>query len=262
MQPNESVIDPILLDMNTWIWHEGTTSGEEPSARYGHSVIHDEKRQRLLLFGGVGTSLSGDERDNAQVFELKMGTRSNFFATPWQWRLLHDEPMDVDNRAYSYDRAALSPAEQLNLGRCHVGHKVSPDTALFVFGSSKLSTNGLIAYNLANDAFFRPNIRGPGPIPRCSCASAFLERQGYLFVHGGHATQRGTSTSIDDMQVLDLAPALRRNDPTFAVNLQARDYPMVTDEQAVFQRREERRQRPGFTTVSPFKRLSMKVLYQ
>jgi hypothetical protein len=234
MKVGGCVMDPIVLDTNTWIWHEVTTIGEEPSARHGHSLIHDEKRQRLLLFGGgSGTDLLRSGTDKAQVFELKIGTDSNLFATPWEWRLLHDVPVDVDDESAGSrgHRETLSPAERLVLGRCHVGHKVSPDTALFAFGSGRPSTNGLIAYNLANDAFFRPNVRGPGPIPRFTCASAFLERRGYLFVHGGYATQQGTS--VDDMQVLNLAPALCRNDPTFAVNPQAQNYPILTDAEAV-----------------------------
>jgi hypothetical protein len=160
----------------------------------------------------------------------------------WEWRLLHqDQNPGDDDGAQQFEQQQreaenaamaeqegddddgdisavnvvdvnqLAPVETLNLGRLHVGVKVSPDTVVFAFGSGRPSTNGVLAYNLETDEFFRPALSGPLPTPRFTAASVMVEQDGYLFVHGGYSSQHGGAVS--DMCILDMAPALRRDSP-------------------------------------------------
>jgi hypothetical protein len=128
----------------------------------------------------------------------------------------------------------LAPVETLNLGRLHVGVKVSPDTVVFAFGSGRPSTNGVLAYNLEKDEFFRPALSGPLPTPRFTAASVMVEKDGYLFVHGGYSSQYGGSVS--DMCILDCAPALRRDFSTYTVDPNPVPNEPVTDEELVPER--------------------------
>ena len=101
MQSSRSILAPALLDTRTWTWldttqtpicaelplrnanGQGQTSStpsssdvvEAPSGRHGHSVILDEKRQRLVLFGGgSGSDLLRSGKDNTEVWELQFGS--------------------------------------------------------------------------------------------------------------------------------------------------------------------------------------------
>jgi len=56
------------------------------------------------------------------------------------------------------------------------------------------------------DSFFRPAVQGPLPSPRFTTTSVLWNS--YIILHGGFTSQR--STSLGDLQVLDLAPALQR----------------------------------------------------
>jgi hypothetical protein len=116
------------------------------------------------------------------------------------------------------------------LGRCHNGVKVSPDTALLLFGSGRPSTNSIIAYNLRTDSFVRPQVHGPLPKPRFTGVAALLESEGYLFVHGGYTSQE--SDAIGDMSILDLAPALNREFHGLPVDSQVRCYGAITYDDA------------------------------
>jgi hypothetical protein len=81
---------------------------------------------------------------------------------------------------------------------------------------------------LEKDDFFRPAISGPLPTPRFTAASVLFEGDGYLFVHGGFASQYGDS--ISDICILDLAPGLRREFRNLRVNPNARSHAPVTVE--------------------------------
>jgi hypothetical protein len=75
------ILSEAMLDTNTWTWLDPgrITDGiglddNGPSSRHGHSVILDDRRNRLILFGGgSGTDLLRSGEDNAEVWELKMG---------------------------------------------------------------------------------------------------------------------------------------------------------------------------------------------
>jgi len=322
MQSSRSVLAPALLDTRTWTWLDTTQTpicaevpfqnasdvAVAPSGRHGHSVIVDEKRQRLVLFGGgSGSDLLRSGKDNTEVWELKFssspapacyssmplsGARrrrdhgddgkidwNDLVASfPWQWRKLLPDQYDqelnqqqsgadqeedsnnnnnmegdnsgnrmeddnneerrqremhhlVNERQSRHRRGSgnltgsspaassqriernstncLSPAETLLLGRCHTAHKTAPDTVLLCFGAGRPSTNGVLAYDLSRDSFFRPRVAGPLPIPRFTCASVYLPKQGFIIFHGGYSSQR--SSSLADLHVLDVAPGLRRS---------------------------------------------------
>jgi hypothetical protein len=256
-----SFLKEAILDTNTWTWleHDITTIGTsttstttttttttstttKPSGRHGHSVVVDERRNRLVLFGGGnGSNLLRSGVDNSEVWELQMGDdgawKTNLPASlPWKWRPLHADIVNPVRQArsttarrndcsssssssseddsatsatttrptLSSSSVPLSRAEALCLGRCHNSVCVSPDTVLFVLGSGRPSTNGVLAYDLSLDQFVRPRVRGPLPKPRHSGVAAYLEDEGYLLVHGGYTVRDGDA--IGDMSILDLAP--------------------------------------------------------
>ena len=242
-----SVLNPVVLDTVSWTWsllsiHMNVSGDVEaaPSGRHGHSAIMDKRRNRLVVFGGgSGSDLLRSGLDRSDVWELKAtnpiaGETSDFIfdQTVWEWNRLHEDQNDygviedVDSSGDSTEMDTdttsqpipnerrsinnkLSPTETLCLGRCHSGHHVSPDTVMFVFGSGRPSTNGILAYDLARESFFRPRCQGPLPIPRFTCASSFLPDYGCIFFHSGYSTQHGMP--VEDSQILDLSPAIRQN---------------------------------------------------
>ena len=202
-----------ILDTQTWTWidsdikcsYDDGSCRPSPSGRHGHSVVDDSRRNRLVLFGGgSGTDLLRSGVDNSEVWELKMGgdeagLRADGSLQPcWIWTQLHgtmarddvsnigDDSDDMDDNEPSYASGErLSPLEALNLGRCHKGLKVSPDSALLMFGSGRPNTNGVLGYNLKTDEFIRPNVSGPLPVARFTGVAAVIDEQGYIFCHGG-----------------------------------------------------------------------------
>lgn len=243
MKSDLSVFDPRILDVNAWVWVNVAvgTGGCEPSGRHGHSVVLDPCRSRLVLFGGgSGSDLLRSGRDNTEVWELQTDRSdwgTNLLATfPWKWRCIHEdreeEEEDGGNNSEVEDEEEegggankLTPVEALNLGRLHIGARVAPDTVIFAFGSGRPSTNGVLAYNLDKDEFFRPAVSGTLPTPRFTAASILVENDGYLFVNGGFATQYGDA--LNESCVLDLAPALRRNFRSFGIDSNARSHAPV-----------------------------------
>jgi len=265
MMWRESIIREAILDTHTWTWLEQNITSQvddsKPSGRHGHSVVMDPRRNRLMLFGGgSGTDLLRSGKDNSEVWELSMGDNweTGFEASlPWTWKQIHydltdlDQTEDSDSDHVEDGEAApsnqesrpspqISPAESLNLGRCHSGIRVSFDTVLFTFGSGRPSTNGILGYDLRTDSFLHPKIQGPLPRPRFTGISVFLEADGYLFVHGGYSSQGGDA--VGDMSVLDLAPALERTFDKLPTETNARSYGQVRDDEAV-QGRENRESR-------------------
>eukprot|EP00980_Cylindrotheca_fusiformis_P028125 scaffold22582_cov194-Cylindrotheca_fusiformis.AAC.3 len=249
MMWRESICSEAILDTQTWTWTNqqiSTLADEKPSGRHGHSVILDTRRNRMVLFGGgSGTNLLRSGKDNSEVWELKMNDDwKSTIKLPWTWSKLHEDSNGhYDNCAHSddshgsqdspcnrnedNDQTRLSPAESLCLGRCHHGIKVSPDTAILLFGSGRPSTNGLIAYNLREDAFQRPRITGPLPTPSFSGVATYLETEGYLFTHGGYVSQE--SYCIHDISILDLAPDLNRDFRFLPVDSNFPSYRAIND---------------------------------
>jgi hypothetical protein len=303
-----SIGSEYILDTHTWEWIDCISScSTPPSGRHGHSVILDDKRNRLLLFGGgSGSDLLRSGIDNSEVWELNMDTnwRTNLKASlPWTWNKLHDDCNNMNsvgsssgggggggggdnddsedesttttttNSNNSDNNSKLSPAETLCLGRCHNCIKISRDTVLLLFGSGRPSTNGMIAYDLTTDIFFRQkqhqkdlqqsnnaaaafaaavprrlagigdnagvHVKGILPKPRFTGIAAFLEEDGYIITHGGYCSQ--DHDTIGTMDVLDLAPSFpnrRRNKfDGLAIDDQRVTYGEVTNVQAQQSRR-------------------------
>lgn len=192
---------------------------DRPSGRHGHSVILDDTRNRLVLFGGgSGSDLLRSGEDNSEVWELQLGQHwrdpGRFVESfPWKWKKVRIDS-NISNGTDD-NSTKLSPSQTLCLGRCHHGIKISRDTALFLFGSGRPSTNGLLAYNLKTDCFFQQNnnsgtvhVTGILPKPRFTGVAAFLEEDGYILTHGGYCSQDHDTIGMID--VLDLAPCFRR----------------------------------------------------
>ncbi|KAL3802197.1 hypothetical protein HJC23_001741 [Cyclotella cryptica] len=253
MTSEGSVMEEAILDTQTWTWNDISlaTTGY-PRGRHGHSVVLDGRRNRLVMFGGgSGTDLLRSGVDNTEVWELKM----RGIEVPinldnsrlWEWSKLHGNAIPVENRSESGDDSDseddemkdasnynpendLSPAESLCLGRCHNGLKVSPDTVLLMFGGGRTNTNGVLAYNLRADTFFRPKVLGPLPLPRFTGIASFLDTEGYVFVHGGFNTN--LSDTIHDIHLLDVAPYLERDFTALPVDRLRESNSAVTDEDA------------------------------
>lgn len=241
-----SILDFSVLDTRDWIWldkshHRGfVASSISPSAtslpfgRHGHSVVLDERRDRLVLFGGgSGTDLLRSGEDNSEVWECKMGRgwKANLVGSfPWTWRMVHrDIDDEVDGSAeVAASSSNLTPSEALCLGRCHCGLKISPDTALLLLGSGSPSTNGVVAFDLSRDVFVRPRALGALPRPRFTFACTAL-RGGYVLVHGGFSSQDGRT--LGDSYVLDLAPFVKdREFAILPIDAMAVPHRAITDE--------------------------------
>eukprot|EP00531_Pseudo-nitzschia_arenysensis_P020335 CAMPEP_0116116168 /NCGR_PEP_ID=MMETSP0329-20121206/894_1 /TAXON_ID=697910 /ORGANISM="Pseudo-nitzschia arenysensis, Strain B593" /LENGTH=550 /DNA_ID=CAMNT_0003609645 /DNA_START=412 /DNA_END=2064 /DNA_ORIENTATION=+ len=231
MKSTSSVLNESVLDTKTWKWigngHvtcESDVMDSGPSVRHGHSIILDDSRNRLVLFGGgSGSDLLRSGDDNSEVWELQLGESwrdSERFedSFPWKWKKLHgDSNANIESNTIAN---MLTPSQTLCLGRCHNGIKISRDTALFVFGSGRPSTNGVLAYDLQNDIFFGQeqsqqqsqisgavHVTGVLPKPRFTGVAAFLEEDGYIITHGGYCSQ--DNDTIGTIDVLDLAPGFR-----------------------------------------------------
>lgn len=265
MKSRFSILDEAVLDTHTWRWigNGSIACGSDeinsrPSGRHGHSVIFDDARNRLVLFGGgSGLDLFRSGEDNSEVWELQLGNRwkENNNETfeesfPWRWKKLHDDSngMIADDEIYKDTTdgiTRLSPADSLCLGRCHHGIKISRDTALFVFGSGRPSTNGLLAYNLKTDTFLQKQravrVQGIVPQPRFAGVAAFLEEDGYIITHGGYCGPSST-TGIGTMDVLDLVPHIRTKESRLfdglGIDEKRVSFPKVTDSEARLMRHE------------------------
>jgi hypothetical protein len=253
-----SIMNVAILDTETWTWvdkpifsmidlyddddddDDGDTEGvavpsEVPSGRHGHSIVLDEKRNRLVMFGGgSGTDLLRSGKDSTEVWEIKMrdGWKTNLIdSLPWKWNKIHNG----ENTDATPEKNRLSPAEALCLGRCHSSCKISLHKVLLLFGSGRPSTNGLIAFDLRTNTFHRPTVSGIIPQPRFTGVAAFLD-EGYVVTHGGYSSQE--SDALDRMDVLDLCPALRkRGFSKLQADTGRRSWPPITDVQAEGARR-------------------------
>ena len=250
MRTSHSTMAEAILDTVTWEWLESTPivrpHRPRPLPRHGHSVVLDEIRNRLVLFGGGdGSDLLRSGDDNTEVWELKFGDKwdTHNLNLPWEWNLLHrdapeyhDTDVDDDDSTIS-DSAALSPAESLCVGRCHIGLKVARDSVLLCFGSGRPSTNGVLGYSLHKDQFVRPSVKGSYfPVPRFTAAGCVL--QNWVVVHGGYCTQSGGT--LMESVVLDLAPSMKREFPALKVHSYRQTYPQISDEHIEEQRTMER----------------------
>ncbi|KAL7494372.1 hypothetical protein ACHAWT_003997 [Skeletonema menzelii] len=256
----ESCMEESILDTKTWTWIDMKLNCKgEPRGRHGHSVVWDKRRDRLVMFGGgSGTDLLRTGRDNNEVWELKMKgivaiheclVRSRSCSDQemmWEWSKIHKNTLSQKNSSARNDNDSdsdddsedgsndadinLSPSESLCLGRCHNAMKISPDSVLLLFGGGRPSTNGMLGYDLANDTFLRPFVKGPLPVPRFTGVASFLETEGYVLVHGGFNDRIGRA--VLDMQVLDLAPSLGRSFAGFPLDEDRQSQEAVSDDAA------------------------------
>jgi hypothetical protein len=230
MTSEGSTLEETILDTHTWTWMDISLAVTgEPKGRHGHSVVWDKRRDRLVMFGGgSGTDLIRSGFDNNEVWELSM----RGIAVPeslewpqslecdqmWKWNHLHggapfessdEDSSEDDELEHQSGWDHLSPIESLNLGRCHNGIKIAPDTVLFLFGGGRMNTNGVLCYNLNTDSFFKPRISGTMPLPRFTGVAEYLDTEGYVFCHGGFNTRM--RQAVQDVTLLDVAPYLERN---------------------------------------------------
>ena len=105
------ILGEAILDTHTWTWFTDNPVTldmklPKPAARHGHSAVLDEKRNRLVIFGGgSGSDLLRSGRDNAEIWSLSLGPGWNTATTPeefqqslpWEWRLLLLNEYDSDD---------------------------------------------------------------------------------------------------------------------------------------------------------------------
>jgi hypothetical protein len=251
-----SVLNEAVLDTKTWTWigNGNIACGSDslasrPSGRHGHSVVLDDSRNRLVLFGGgSGSDLLRSGEDNSEVWELQLGESwrdvEKFEESfPWKWKKLHEDsstknqwntenPNGSNEESDSGVSPKLTPSESLCLGRCHHGIKISRDTVLLLFGSGRPSTNGLVGYDLKTDVFYRQQQQSQKSIsPKLPSSLSFGSANGAVHVEGflpkprftgvaafleedGYIITHGGYCSQDHdtigtIDVLDLAPGIR-----------------------------------------------------
>ena len=257
---NRSILDPVILDTQTWTWLDQVFIGAEctslesepksPEGRHGCSFVWDAYRERFVLFGGAsGWDILRSGRDVTDIWQLgpqkplpESLTPDTFLQSfPWEWKRIHkDQSPNADSTDTEISATRLSPVESLCLGRCHAGHHVARDTVMLVFGSTKPSSNNVIGYDLRLDVFRRPRVTGCLPEGRLCFASAFLPRQGCIWIHSGWSTRLdGTiDESIDtNMVLLELAPYISSH--PFLPQASPRPASPVTNEQVLAHRRRE-----------------------
>jgi len=109
MTESGSIIEEAILDTHTWTWIDLTLACKgEPRGRHGHSVVHDTRRDRLVMFGGgSGTDLLRSGSDNNEVWELKMNgieiPRQLVNDKMWEWHKLHGDDTSSDEDDSSID---------------------------------------------------------------------------------------------------------------------------------------------------------------
>lgn len=271
-----SILNPAVLDTRTWTWLDEVTvgtAGEDteagyPVGRHGCSLIWDAIRQRFVLFGGAtGRDILRSGEDVCDVWQLapqstvvEALTHETFLKSlPWEWKRLHENQnrgeteRDTERQEENSGNETrgdeeiqgtlptrLSPADSLCLGRCHGSHLVARDTVMLVFGSSRPSSNGVLAYDLSRDEFRKPRITGCIPEGRLCFASSYLPKQSAIFVHSGWSTQLdGTidRTTDTNMALLQLAPTLGLSHP-FGLQASPVAAQPITDEDVVRTRRQ------------------------
>lgn len=222
MQENGSILHPLLLDTETWeFYYEHVTNDEDaPSARHGASIVDDvEKRGRLVMFGGgSGSDLLRSGVDNSEVWELNLNgctcAADVKSSLPWQWKCIHRDQVgsrNIEDTQHAVrDDVQLSPAEQLNFGRCHASFRTGRDSVILAFGSGRPTCNSILGYRLNTDAFVRLNVGGKLPQARFTFASISMVDSGYILFHGGYCSHNAAET-VDGMCVLDLAADMRRS---------------------------------------------------
>ena len=253
------ILDENILDTKTWTWTNISMSCRaEPAGRHGHSVLWDNRRDRLVMFGGgSGRDLIRSGVDNNEVWELKMNgimpedldsflsTSSTSSSKLWEWNRLHgtnvqdedssdEEDDDDDEMEVDSENNQLSPAQALCLGRCHNSIKAAPDTALLMFGGGRVNTNGVLGYDLRMNKFFQPEVSGALPMPRFTGIASYLDTEGYVFVHGGFNTAE--SGSIQDITLLDVAPYMSRDFTSLDIDTQRTSFGPISDEEATVAR--------------------------
>jgi len=217
---NRSIISEAILDTQTWTWidvstndsiiHADVTYSQRPTGRYGHSVILDENKNRLVLFGGAnGCDLLREGIDNAEVWELSMKNcwkRNISSSLPWKWNKIHHDGRHKQKSIAHNPIRMLTALEQLMLARCHISVQLSSSRVMFFSGGGQISTNELIVYDLVRDEWKRLTIEGMPPAPRFTAVGVVMG--GWFIAHGGYTCGSG---ALGDLLILDLAPALNRS---------------------------------------------------
>ncbi len=143
-------------------WSALTTSGTPPVARYGHTLVLDTRRDRLLVFGGVSGGMV------AQVWALPL---SDPFPA---WNLVSPAPPVGPSARYGH--VAVVDAEN--------------DRMLVFGGYDGVSfLNDAWVLNLGDGpAWERVDVTGPQPAPRDFAAAVWDAANGRLLVFGGNTT--------------------------------------------------------------------------
>ena len=111
MTERGSIIEEAMLDTHSWTWIDIQLACQGvpcPNGRHGHSVVHDKRRDRLVMFGGgSGTDLLRSGVDNDQVWELNLNGMEIPYVFDdddmWKWNKLHGDDIASDEDDSSND---------------------------------------------------------------------------------------------------------------------------------------------------------------
>ena len=167
------LLDLSQLKKGTCAWTILPVKGAAPAAVEGYAVAEWDGRRSVLVSGGV------DERGHAcnDVFMLQLGGTTAGGAAS-EWRTLQQFPSSV------FDGEPFTPRSEHTM--THVSGGGSDSFSFFIFGG-RGADGGLLAdlwaFDMANEAWSRPESLGTPPAPRSGAACFVAAR--YLVVYGG-----------------------------------------------------------------------------
>jgi hypothetical protein len=150
-------------DGATWALHEPAT---HPSARYGHNMVYDTARDRLVVFGGI---------DNGGLI---LDDTWEFGGTAWELR------------------SSTGPSPRFEHGMAYDAQR----QRVVLFGGSDSSSSA--DPNFDDTWEWDGNswvlMSQGGPVPRASMACAYDSARGRVVIRGGLTTSGGQFVLLDD----------------------------------------------------------------
>ena len=154
-------------------WEEVQAAGSKPAARFGHTLLHDAPRRRLILFGGQAGGFFSD----VWAFQLDSGT----------WEQL------AGNEAGPSDRYGHSAILDEARGRMVISHGFT-DAGRF---------DDTWAFDLASKRWSNITPAGTRPLKRCLHHAVYDAANSQMLLYGGCASGFGPCP-LGDLWSFDL----------------------------------------------------------
>ncbi|MCC6293258.1 MAG: hypothetical protein IT164_11460 [Bryobacterales bacterium] len=154
-------------------WEEVQATGTKPAARFGHTLLHDAPRRRLILFGGQASGFFSD----VWAFGLETGT--------WQ-QLAANEAGPSDRYGHS---AILDEAR----GRMVISHGFT--------GAGRFDDTW--AFDLVTNRWSNITPSGTRPLKRCLHHAVYDQANSQMLLYGGCASGFGPCP-LGDLWSFDL----------------------------------------------------------